>query len=100
MGQVDLLHQPDDQHEAERDQCKQQPDDEAVHNVRQNVEHRFPLERRKRSPDGGDREDGLGSGVDRWHLLVGDKLALCRCDVVFYSLRLGPTDNLEMVRVV
>jgi hypothetical protein len=35
VRQVDLLHQPDDQHEAERDQREQQAEREAVEDMRQ-----------------------------------------------------------------
>ena len=39
VRQVDLLHQPDDQHEAERDQREQQAERQAVDDVREKVEH-------------------------------------------------------------
>ena len=38
VRQIDLLHQPDDQHEAERDQREQQAEREAVEQMRKKIE--------------------------------------------------------------
>ena len=38
VREVDLLHQPDDQHEAERDQREQQAERQAVEEMRQKIE--------------------------------------------------------------
>ena len=46
MRQVDLLHQPDDQHEAERDQREQQAEREAVEEMRKKVEQAATVFRR------------------------------------------------------
>ena len=38
VRQIDLLHQPDDQHEAKRDQRKQQTERQAVEDMRKKIE--------------------------------------------------------------
>ena len=85
VRQVDLLHQPDDQHEAERDEREQQAEHQAVDDVRQQIEHGLVPGEEAAGPATARPGRCVSlSGIDRRHLLVGHELALAGRDVVLH----------------
>ena len=109
VREIDLLHQSDDQHEAERDQGEQQPERQAVDEMRKKIEQvssRIRVRetgrsaaRRTRARE-AHRRVPHRSGIDGRHLLVGHELALAGASRVRGGLRLGPADDLVEVGVV
>ncbi len=51
MREIDLLHQPDDQHEAERDEREQEPERQAVDEMRQQIEQHDEPAKKCAGPD-------------------------------------------------
>jgi hypothetical protein len=66
VRQVDLLHQADDQHEAERDQREQQAEGQPVDQMRQKIEHAaVPMVRKEYLSLRGERRGRRGSADPR-----------------------------------